>query len=68
MITETEKEISITIEAKDLYMAIADIRTLKEYMEKKDVPKRLIKSLSVADEVMEAFWVEYFAQKEVSEG
>ena len=67
MITETEKEISITIEAKDLYMAIADIRTLKEFMEKKDVSKRLIKSLSVADEVMEAFWVEHFAEDEVSE-
>jgi hypothetical protein len=64
VITETDKEVNIEIRYDDVCESIAQLRLLREYCEKKEgAPKSLIKTLTVADEVMQAFCFEHFEEE-----
>ena len=58
----TKDAVSITIEAEDLYPAIADMEALLEYLKMKNTQEEFQKSVITAIETMEAFWCEHFAE------
>ena len=68
MTREDGAEVTICIEAEDLYKSIAvleDMRDFcKEQTQESDGKPETIEALTVAIETMTAFWAEYFAEDE----
>ena len=62
MTNETENDVTITIEEKDLYPAIADMESLLEHLKSKPDSEEFQKSVTTAIETMKAFWCEHFAE------